>query len=94
MTTEQSAAWENLVLYRPAPWYLDQANNSGVTIKDNRGNIVFYEDLGSIPDEMSSSQAEEIRIAAHSLGKWLVLFSENPHSKINQCSKPQKGKAK
>ena len=76
MNLQQYAAFQNLQHYRPIPWYIDQSNASGVCVKDLRGNVVFYEDFGSIPDEMPSHQADDIRSAAMALAIWLVAQSE------------------
>ena len=77
MTLEQKIAWQRLSTLHPTPWYLEQSNLSGVEVKDNRGNTVYFEDLGSIPDEMPSGQAAKIREAADALGRFLVAFSQN-----------------
>lgn len=56
------------------PWYLDTCNLSEVIVKDSRGNVVHYEDLGGIPDEFSSSMREaavqEAHANAHAMVEW------------------------
>lgn len=68
--------WEKLVQAHPAPWYLEQRNLKGVCVNDNRGNTVFYDDFGAIPDEMPSSQSDDIRLGSTLLAEWLVSVSE------------------
>lgn len=78
MNLLQALRWESLVKLHPIPWYLDQSNDSGVCVKDNHGEVVFYDDFGSIPDEMSSGTAEKIKCRSTTLALWLVAYSENP----------------
>lgn len=79
MKLSQLSKWENLTRCHPLPWYLDQCNDSGVCVKDSRGETVFFDDFGSIPDEMPSGQAERIRAGSTALALWLVAVSEKPH---------------
>jgi hypothetical protein len=77
MTITQLSRWQNLTrLHRP-PWYLDQNNASGVCVKDSTGEIVFYDDFGSIPEEMPRHMAETIRCRSVALALWLVAISES-----------------
>lgn len=79
MTLQQLSKWENLVRYHPTPWYLEQCNDKGVEVRDSRGETVFYDDFGSIPDELASSFGEHIRGASTALALFLVAFSEKPN---------------
>lgn len=78
MNLSQRSKWENLTRCHPLPWYLEQCNDKGVEVKDNKGNSVYFEDFGSIPDEMSSSLRDEITSGSVALALWLVIYSENP----------------
>lgn len=75
--TTQDFLWERLTLLHPTPWYLERDNLNEVEVKDNRGNTVYYEDLGCIPDEMANSQAAAIQESADILGRFLVELSNN-----------------
>jgi hypothetical protein len=61
----------------PMPWGLDQCNDNGVCVKDSRGEDLYFEDFGGIPDEMSSAQREHIIERAKLFGQWLVAFSND-----------------
>lgn len=58
------------------PWYLDTCNMKEVIVKDSYGNIVHYEDLGSIPDEWNSSMREKAIAEAHANARLMVTMSE------------------
>lgn len=61
----------------PMPWVLDQCNEKGVCVKDSRGEDLYFEDFGGIPDEMSSGQRERIIERAKLFAQWLVAFSND-----------------
>ena len=63
----------------PMPWVLDHCNDRGVCVKDSRGEAIYFEDFGGIPDEMSSDQREHIIERAKLFAQWLVAFS-NDHA--------------
>lgn len=81
MTTAQLTKFTLLTTWHPMPWYMDQDNMSGVCVKDSKGEIVFYEDFGTIPDEMRSGPREQIIAGASTLAHFLVVFSENPFAR-------------
>jgi hypothetical protein len=78
MTLTQMTRFEQLRIWHPLPWYLDQCNDSGVCVKDSKGETVFLEDFGTIPDEMDSGSREQIIAGASTLAWWLVAWSEQP----------------
>lgn len=53
------------------PWLIDQDNAEGIVVKDDKGNIVHFEDYGSIPDEHGAAFREKIvaeaRANAHAM---------------------------
>ena len=61
----------------PMPWVLDQSNDKGVCVKDARGEDLYIEDFGGIPDEMSSGQREHIIERSKLFAQWLVAFSND-----------------
>ena len=61
----------------PMPWVLSQCNDKGVCVKDSRGEDLFVEDFGGIPDEMSSAQREHVIERAKLFAQWLVAFSND-----------------
>jgi hypothetical protein len=61
----------------PMPWVLDQCNDRGVCVKDARGEVLFAEDFGGIPDEMSIGQREHIIERSKLFAQWLVAFSND-----------------
>lgn len=61
----------------PMPWVLDQCNEKGVCVKDSRGEDLYFEDFGGIPDEMSIGQREHIVERAKLFAQWLVAFSND-----------------
>lgn len=69
---ERLAEFTRLKKVAPFPWYIDQCNAGGVCVKDNHGDTIFYEDFGTIPDEMTSNQADDIRERAITLAQFLV----------------------
>ena len=83
MTKTQLTKFEQLRTWHPLPWYLEQCNTNGVCVKDCRGETVFIDDFGTIPDEMTSGPREQIIAGATALAHWLVAWSENPF-----CNKP------
>jgi len=42
------------------PWAVDQDNAQGLRVVDARGDVVYEEDWGGLPDEMSFSLKERI----------------------------------
>lgn len=75
MSTAQRAAWEQLTKWHPVPWYLERCNNEGVEVKDCRGETVFSDDFGTIPDEASSGLREQIIGGGRALAVWLVALA-------------------
>lgn len=69
---------ELLRTFAPMPWYMEQDNDRGIEVRDVKGQIVFFEDYGGIPDETPSHVSEDIIGRARALGRFLVAFSENP----------------
>lgn len=65
-----------LVRLAPTPWYLDQNNDNGVCVKDSRGETIFFDDFGSIPDEMPSGEAAKIRARSVALAHFLTAMSD------------------
>lgn len=63
--------------FAPMPWVLDQCNDRGVCVKDARGEDLYYEDFGGIPDEMGSGQREHIIGRAKLFAQWLAAFSSD-----------------
>jgi hypothetical protein len=45
-------------------------------VKDTRGDMVFYEDFGTIPDEWKSHMRETVIAKARALAHFLVALSE------------------
>lgn len=78
MTLEQLAELEQLRTWSPMPWYLEQDNDSGIEVRDNHGDAVFFEDFGSIPDEAPAHVREQIIAKARTLARFLVVFSKQP----------------
>lgn len=76
MTYNEKLKLGALVKFHPAPWYLDRCNIQGVCVKDCNGHIVFEDDFGSIPDEMSSGDVENIIGGSQALARFLVCISE------------------
>ena len=70
------AMLQDLKRVAPMPWYMEQNNNEGVCVKDNRGNDVFYDDFGTIPDELSTEASTQIREKSRTLAQFLVALSE------------------
>lgn len=68
VTLSEARRRMELLNQHPAPWYLDTCNDSAVCVKDNRGNIVLWENLGSMP--------AEIKFGSVALARWLVSVSE------------------
>ena len=75
-----------LVLQRAAravrlPWYIDEDNYRSLVVKDSGGDVVYMEDWGSLPDEMSWAQKETIISAARLNADFMVaassMFSRN-----------------
>ena len=61
----------------PMPWVLDQSNDKFVCVKDARGEDLYFEDFGGIPDEMSGRQRELIIERSKLFAQWLVAFSND-----------------
>lgn len=59
----------------PMPWALDQDNEKGLRVVDARGDIVYEEDWGGIPDEMSSAQRERIILQARANARFMIEAS-------------------
>ena len=78
MTITQKARYASLEEACPMPWYIDHANDSGICVKDCTGEVVFYEDFGSVPDEAPSWLHKQVRVRAFALAMWMVAFSEDP----------------
>lgn len=78
MNLNQLTLLENLRTQAPMPWVLDQDNASGVVVKDGHGDVIFYEDFGSIPDEAPSHVRVSIITRASTLARFLVALSGNP----------------
>lgn len=76
MTLQALSRYEAMRRVSPFPWYMDQNNASGVCVKDATGETVFYENFGSIPDEMPSHQADGIRMRAVTLAQFLVEWTK------------------
>lgn len=57
------------------PWRIDQDNDKGLCVVDARGEIVYVEDWGGIPDEMSSGMREQIIEQARANARFMVAAS-------------------
>jgi hypothetical protein len=57
------------------PWRIDQDNDKGLLVVDARGEIVYVEDWGGIPDEMSSGTREHIIEQARANARFMVAAS-------------------
>lgn len=57
------------------PWRIDQDNHTGLCVMDSRGEIVYVEDWGGIPDEMTSSMREQIIEQARANARFMVAAS-------------------
>lgn len=57
------------------PWRIDQDNDKGLCVMDARGEIVYVEDWGSIPDEMTASMREQIIEQARANARFMVAAS-------------------
>jgi len=60
----------------PMPWRIDKDNADGVEILDAQGNLVYHEDYGCFPNEMSSSLKDEIIKNLRANARLFVLMSE------------------
>ena len=58
------------------PWRLDQDNAAGLCVVDSRGDVVYAEDWGSIPDEMPGYMREQIIEKARANARFMVDASE------------------
>lgn len=58
------------------PWRIDQDNDKGLCVVDARGEIVYVEDWGGIPDEMSSGMREQIIEQARANARFMVAASD------------------
>lgn len=66
-------------LTSPLPWALDQDNAQGLRVVDARGETVYEEDWGGIPDEMSSATREAIVTRARANARFMVQASEEAY---------------
>lgn len=57
------------------PWRIDQDNDKGLCVVDAREEIVYVEDWGGIPDEMSSGMREQIIEQARANARFMVAAS-------------------
>ena len=60
----------------PHPWFLDTCNELEIVIKDSRGNLVLYEDLGDCPPEIPTSVIEEANRQRVANARLMVILSE------------------
>ena len=61
------------------PWRIDQDNAAGLVVVDAVGEVVYAEDWGGIPDEMSSATREAIILRARANARFMVRCSEEHH---------------
>jgi hypothetical protein len=54
------------------PWLIDQDNAEGIVVKDDGGNVVHFEDYGSIPDERGTAFREKIVAEARANAQAMV----------------------
>lgn len=59
----------------PFPWRIDKDNSEGIEVVDAVGNLVFVEDYGCFPDEMSSSQRDQITVNIRANARLMVIMS-------------------
>lgn len=67
-------------LTSPMPWHLDQDNSDGLRVVDARGDTVYEEDWGSLPDEMTIAMRESIVMRARANARWMVRASRENHA--------------
>jgi len=61
----------------PPPWVLDQDNSKGVCVKDNIGQIVFFDDFSEPPPEIPAYIVGDAILRSRMLAHFLVEFSES-----------------
>lgn len=69
------------------PWRIDQDNDKGLCVMDSCGEIVYVEDWGGIPDEMTGSLRERIIMQARANAFFMVVASETLQSTPHQEDK-------
>ncbi len=60
----------------PLPWVLDQDNSKGVCVKDNCGQIVFFDDFSEPPPEVPGYVVSNAIMRSKYLANFLVAWSE------------------
>ncbi len=67
----------DLIQLCPVPWILDQDNNKGVCVKDNIGQIVFFDDFSEPASELPGNVIADAIFRSRMLAHFLVQWSEH-----------------
>lgn len=67
------------------PWLIDQDNAEGIVVKDDKGNVVHFEDYGAIPDERGAAFREQIIAEARKNAHAMVEAVNNVASMRQLC---------
>lgn len=74
---EASSLSDLLNACSPMPWRLDKMNAEGIEVVDAVGDLVYVEDFGMFPDEMSGDQIEQIITKLRANAFLMVKWSES-----------------
>ena len=85
-TFNQRAATERLRSVHPFPFYLEQRNDEGVEVRDNRGDTVCHVNFSKMQKELNESGISDeskdhifrkMKIQAIKLAEWLVSMTND-----------------